>query len=124
MQLDPETPPTRADSIPAAKAPAHSLTLAALAGLLGLALTPGCSTEKPNPPGPGTITSSEAVPTMTADYFALLCDDRSGTVEVMPHCGGFASAEGFSFDTTTDLLSEHTCKGANTCAGWNCVVDD
>lgn len=70
------------------------------------------------------ITSSENVGPMTLEQFTALCDKRSGTVEVMPHCGGFATAKGFSYDSTTQLLSEHTCKGANTCAGWNCVVPD
>jgi len=70
------------------------------------------------------ITSSENVGPMTVEQFTALCDKRSGTVEVMPHCGGFATAKGFSYDSTTQLLSEHTCKGTNTCAGWNCVVPD
>jgi len=42
----------------------------------------------------------------------------------MPHCGGFATAKGFSYDNGTMLLSEHTCHGANTCGGWNCVIAD
>jgi hypothetical protein len=61
---------------------------------------------------------------MTEDEFEALCDQRGGTVEVMPHCGGFATAKGFSYDSTTQLLSEHTCQGANTCAGWNCAIPD
>ena len=70
------------------------------------------------------ITSSENVGVMTEEQFKALCDQRGGTVEVMPHCGGFASAQGFSYDSTTSLLSEHTCHGANTCAGWNCAIPD
>jgi hypothetical protein len=70
------------------------------------------------------ITSSMAVQNLDADGFKALCDARHGTVEVMPHCGGFATAAGFSYDTGTELLSEHTCKGANTCAGWNCVTTE
>ena len=70
------------------------------------------------------ITSSQNVGVMTAEQFTALCDERGGTVEVMPHCGGFATAKGFSYDSSTQLLSEHTCQGANTCGGWNCVIPD
>ena len=70
------------------------------------------------------ITSSEAAGVLTEEDFRALCDARGGTVEVMPHCGGFASAKGFSYDNGTKLLSEHTCAGANTCGGWNCVLVD
>ena len=70
------------------------------------------------------ITSSQNVGVMTEEQFKALCDERGGTVEVMPHCGGFATAKGFSYDTSTELLSEHTCHGANTCGGWNCAIPD
>jgi hypothetical protein len=70
------------------------------------------------------ITSSQNVGVMTEEQFKALCDERGGTVEVMPHCGGFATAKGFSYDSGTQLLSEHTCQGANTCAGWNCAIPD
>jgi len=99
------------------------LLSAALAGLLCMA-TVGCgsSDAQASAPGPGVITSSQAISGMTEAEFTMRCDARKGTVEVMPHCGGFATAKGFSYDITTEELSEHTCKGANTCAGWNCVV--
>ena len=73
------------------------------------------------PPEPAHITSSAAAGVLTEADFKALCDARSGTVELMPHCGGFATAAGFSYDNGTQLLSEHTCAGANTCGGWNCV---
>jgi hypothetical protein len=76
------------------------------------------------PPELAHITSSTAAGVLTAEDFKALCDARSGTVEVMPHCGGFATAKGFSYDDGTQLLSEHTCAGANTCGGWNCVLVD
>lgn len=69
------------------------------------------------------ITSSTAAGVLTADDFKALCDQHGGTVEVMPHCGGFATAKGISYDAGTQLLSEHTCMGANTCGGWNCIID-
>jgi len=73
---------------------------------------------------PPHITSSKAAGVLTVDDFKALCDERGGTVEVMPHCGGFATAKGFSYDSGTQLLSEHTCMGSNTCAGWNCAIVD
>jgi hypothetical protein len=78
----------------------------------------GTTSEAPH------ITSSQNVGVMTEEQFKALCDERGGSVEVMPHCGGFATAKGFSYDSTTSLLSEHTCHGANTCAGWNCAIPD
>lgn len=113
---------------PAVSAPAPSSKLlhAALAGILALSVT-GCGDDNgKSTAGASTspeITSSEQVESLDADGFKALCDARSGTVEVMPHCGGFATGRGFSYDTTTSELSEHTCKGANTCAGWNCLTD-
>lgn len=76
------------------------------------------------PPELAHITSSEAAGALTEGDFKALCDARGGTVELMPHCGGFATAKGFSYDNGTQLLSEHTCAGANTCGGWNCVIVD
>ena len=70
------------------------------------------------------ITSQTEAGVLAVDDFTTLCDERGGTVEVMPHCGGFATAKGFSYDTGTQLLSEHTCMGTNTCGGWNCVLTD
>lgn len=106
------------------------LLVAALAGLLSVT---ACSKDDSSPNPSGTagsaaeaphITSSENVGVMTEEQFTALCDERAGTVEVMPHCGGFATAQGFSYDSTTELLSEHTCQGANTCSGWNCALAD
>jgi hypothetical protein len=99
------------------------LLSAAVAGLL-CAATSGCTTkvEKQDPPGPGMITSSQIVDPFSLDDFTAKCDAAGGTVEVMAHCGGLASAKGFSYDITTKEWSEHSCKGANTCAGWNCAI--
>jgi hypothetical protein len=88
------------------------------AGAAGAAGAGGAAPEYPH------ITSSQNVGVMTEDQFKALCDERGGTVEIMPHCGGFATAKGFSYDSGTELLSEHTCQGANTCAGWNCAIPD
>jgi hypothetical protein len=96
------------------------LMQAALAGFVSLGLL-GCGSSSGAEP---EITSKQHVENLDEAGFKKLCDDRGGTVEVMPHCGGFASARGFSYDITTQELAEHTCKGANTCAGWNCVTNN
>ena len=98
--------------------PSSKLVTAALAGLLSL-VSPGCAGDDSSRP---EITSSQQVANLDADGFKALCDARHGTVEIMAHCGGLASARGFSYDTGTQLLAEHSCQGANTCAGWNCVT--
>ncbi len=90
---------------------------AGMGGAVGGMGAGGAAPELPH------ITSSKDAGVLTEADFKVLCDERGGTVEVMPHCGGFASAKGFSYDTGTQLLSEHTCMGANTCGGWNCVLD-
>jgi hypothetical protein len=94
----------------------------ATAGSSSDAGTAGSGGAAGAPPEYPHIVSSENVGVMTEEQFTALCTERGGIVEVMPHCGGFATAKGFSYDSTTQLLSEHTCAGANTCAGWNCVI--
>lgn len=110
--------------------PSHPLLRAALAGLLSASVS-ACSspseTSAENHPivtllDPH-ITSSESVGVLTAEDFQAMCDERGGTVEVLAHCGGLATAAGFSYDNADLTLSEHTCAGANTCGGWNCITD-
>jgi len=101
-----------------ASAPSSKLLCAAFAGMFALSAT-ACADDS----GPPGITSSQQVENLDAEGFKTLCDARDGTVEVMAHCGGLASGRGFSYDSTNGQLSEHTCKGANTCAGWNCLTD-
>jgi hypothetical protein len=138
--------PTRVLTSALPSSPNQRLLGAALAGLLCLAPA-ACSSKEDGSQGPGAagsaaagsgstagaggaatelahITSSEAVGVLTEADFKALCDARGGTVEVMPHCGGFATAKGFSYDNGTELLSEHTCAGSNTCGGWNCILVD
>ncbi|HYP97236.1 MAG TPA: hypothetical protein VER96_01095 [Polyangiaceae bacterium] len=100
-------------------APSSKLLHAALAGILALSVT-GCGGDDPKPAA--GITSSKVVDPLDADGFKALCDARSGTVEVMPHCNGFATGPGFSYDVGTSAISEHTCAGTNTCGGWNCLT--
>jgi hypothetical protein len=96
--------------------PSPHLVNAALAGLLCLSAS-GCSSDP-------ELTSSQTVANLNVAEFTQKCDARGGTVEDIPHCGGLNTCKGFSYDLTTKLLSEHTCKGAATCAGWNCVIPD
>ncbi len=91
------------------------------AALLGLACA-ACSSSSSSDSETG-ITSSQRAPGMTAEAFAERCDARGGTVEVIPSCGGLNTCKGFSYDVTTQLLSEHTCATYATCTGWNCVID-
>jgi len=104
---------------PDALPPSSKLLCAALAGLLAVSVT-ACADDDAGSP---QITSSHQVESLDADGFKALCDARAGVVEVIAHCGGLASGRGFAYDSTIDELSEHTCKGANTCAGWNCLTD-
>jgi hypothetical protein len=94
------------------------LLQAALAGLLSLSL-PACGGDDEN----SQVTSTQKIE-LDADGFKSLCDERGGTVEVMVHCGGLATGPGFAYDIQTRELTEHTCKGVNTCSGWNCLIDE
>lgn len=71
-----------------------------------------------------TVTETKEVVDMTEEAFTAECDARNGVVEVEPHCGGSNGCRGFSYDSTIDARTEHTCKGANTCSGWSCVICD
>jgi len=110
--------------------PSQLLLRAALAGLLSASVG-ACSTSSSTPDGnraaqtpeEAHIISTESVGVLTADDFQALCDERGGTVEVLAHCGGLATAAGFAYDNGELTISEHTCAGANTCGGWNCITD-
>jgi len=122
----------------------RALLLAALGGLLG-----ACAPAAPRPTGgddgsvtdAGTvpeasiaceagvsdapsITSSNVDPSVTLDSFTSESEQRGGAVEVEPHCGGENSCRGISWDTGTETVTEHTCRGMNTCAGYSCVICD
>lgn len=100
------------------------LLQAALAGLLSLTAV-GCSDGDEPKAGSGVaeITSRQQTQPLTEADFKAMCDARSGTVEIIVHCGGLATGPGLAYDITTLTLVEHTCKGANTCTGWNCLTD-
>lgn len=98
------------------EAASRALVAAALGGLL-LAV-PACSSSE----GAAVITATTRIVDMTLEQFTKDCDARGGTVEIHAHCGGENSCRGMSYDTDTKVLTEHTCKGMNTCAGYSCVV--
>ena len=95
------------------------LLSAAVAGLLS-----GACGSDPDPKPRGDVTSSKVVADMTLEKFTAECDARGGQVETHSHCGGANSCKGMSYDTATELLTEHTCRGSNTCAGYSCVIPD
>lgn len=70
------------------------------------------------------ITSSEYVGALTAEQFQAMCDEAGGTVEALAHCGGLATAAGFAYDSGAGTISKHTCAGANTCGGYNCITEE
>jgi hypothetical protein len=72
--------------------------------------------------GVPVITSSVVVTDMTLEKFTADCDVRHGVVEIPPHCGGFNTCMGMSYDSGTQTLTLHTCRGMNTCVGFSCVL--
>jgi len=69
------------------------------------------------------ITSSQVL-SMTLEDFTAQCNAKNGVVEIEPHCGGSNNCRGMSYDTTTQVLTEHGCRGLNTCAGYSCIICD
>jgi hypothetical protein len=109
----------RSRCLPPSPPSSTALWSAAVAGLLG-----GVACDGEGAGAGGEITSSVVDPDMTQEAFAAACDEEDGTLELHAHCGGENSCKGFSYDTDTDVLTEHTCKGLNTCAGYSCVVPE
>src|SRR5215470_298434 len=98
----------------------HALLRAALAGLFCVGVS-ACGSDDDSKPS-GVVTSSSVVSDMTLEKFTAQCDERGGKVEIEPHCGGLNSCKGMSYDTETQVLTEHTCKAMNTCAGYSCII--
>ncbi len=71
---------------------------------------------------PPVITKTVDDPDMTLEKFTAMCDALGGKIEIHPHCGGANSCKGMSYDQTTQVYTEHTCKGLNTCTGFSCVL--
>jgi hypothetical protein len=88
-----------------------------------MAAGPACSSSDSDNKGTEGVTSSKVVPDLSLEDFTVMCDEASGTVEIHASCGGAVSGKGFSYDSDTDVLTEHTCAGYNTCAGFSCVLE-
>ncbi|HUB08740.1 MAG TPA: hypothetical protein VMB50_17160 [Myxococcales bacterium] len=73
----------------------------------------------PNPSITSTIPGA-----MTQAGFMSLCAEQNGVFEIIPHCSGGSHCRGFAYDLDLQELMQHSCRGANTCAGYNCVVCD
>jgi hypothetical protein len=97
-----------------------SLLRAAVLGLL--ASNTACSSSDSGDKDQG-VTSSKVIADLSLEDFTLMCDEAAGTVEIHPSCGGVVSGKGFSYDSGTDVFTEHTCEGYNTCAGFSCVLE-
>ena len=97
-----------------------ALLSAAIAGLVSVGAT-ACGSDSDSK-SDGVITASTVDPDMTLEKFTEECDARGGKLESHSHCGGANSCKGLSYDTGTDVLTEHTCKALNTCAGYSCVI--
>lgn len=122
-------PPVSTHSRPSR--PSAALLSAALGALLST--LPACdgTTASPAPNTPfecasgvsatPEVTATTAQP-MTQEDFTAECTARNGVFEIEPHCGGLNHCRGMSYDTTTQTLTEHTCRGTNTCAGFSCIV--
>ena len=105
--------------------PSGALLSAALCGLTCAGAFACGSSDAENEPAArtdGVITSSEEDPDMTLEKFTAECTARGGVIEIHPHCGGVNTCKGMSYDETIGVLTEHTCKGLNTCTGYSCVV--
>lgn len=70
------------------------------------------------------VLSSEIILDLSLEDFTALCDEAFGVVETHAHCGGVVTGPGFSYDSTIDVFTEHTCAGYNTCTGFSCVIDE
>jgi hypothetical protein len=86
----------------------------------GRAASPAAACDGGMPDKPA-VTSSKMV-VMTQEEFAQQCTSMDGLMEIQPECGGSNACRGMSYDTGTETLTEHTCRGTNTCAGYTCIV--
>jgi hypothetical protein len=102
--------------------PSRRLLGAAVAGLVGVG-GQGCGAtgDSPDAGGPRII-SVTTDPTMTAENFEALCQQRGGYVQAHAVCAGTNSCKGISFLLLDMSLIEHSCRGMNACGpGMSCV---
>jgi len=62
---------------------------------------------------------SDGTPISAAEFQAM-CDERNGWVYVTASCAGAGMCKGLSL--LGDTLTDHSCKGMNSCGGAGCVV--
>jgi len=70
-----------------------------------------------------SITSTQQE-SLSLDQFTTMCTAQNGIVEIQPHCGGSNDCRGMSYDSETQTLLVHSCRGLNTCAGYSCIICD
>jgi hypothetical protein len=70
------------------------------------------------------VTSSKVIADLSLEDFSEMCGEAGGVVETHAVCGGVVTGPGFSYDDDTDVFTEHTCAGYNTCSGFSCVIDE
>jgi hypothetical protein len=119
--------------------PSSTLWGAAVVGLLGVSGLscsdsgePGSVQDTPlvdeqdtapaEPPEPMGILSTETLPELTFADFSDDCLGRGGVVQIHATCAGNNACRGMSFNKWSKQLTEHTCKGLNSCGGASCVV--
>lgn len=83
----------------------------------------GSSAADPDEPVVGVL-SSKVIPDLSLEDFTEMCDEAGGIVETHASCHGAVTGPGFSYDDGTDVFTEHTCRGYNTCSGFSCVVPE
>lgn len=123
-----------------AQRPSARLWGAALAGLVGAvacgggAKDPSASTDDSdsapaNDPVDDTpeedtkeVLSNTKAPDLTLAAFTADCTTRGGVVQIHATCAGNNACAGMSFNKWSKDLTEHTCKGLNSCGGASCVV--
>jgi hypothetical protein len=60
---------------------------------------------------------------LTYEQVRALCDARGGHMETYAACAGANRCRGLSYLAYDPFpLTEHTCKGSNSCSGFGCVV--
>ncbi len=84
--------------------------------------TDGGETDESDDTETEGILSSERVPELNFATFSADCVTRGGIVQIHATCAGNNACAGMSFNKWSKDLTEHTCRGLNSCGGASCVV--
>ncbi len=107
--------------------PSTRLLSSALVGLVGAGGLSGCS-KSADPVECGAPTFNNVVTNSIPSYddppaalagFKTLCATRGGYLQTHAWCAGANSCKGLSW--SFGVLTDHSCKGMNTCEGFSCV---